>query len=200
MKSEIFSLFPTTFLKSRYFIDLSKELEYIKSIDYRSNETCLQSVDTFVLEEEVFKKLKNYIQLRLNEYCEKVLGTSTILEITQSWINVSAKNGQHKQHRHPNSVVSGVFYLYLESEMPQITFANPNKNHYQFEANVITDQCADEFTLNCESGDLVLFPSSVDHYVPQNKISKERISLSFNTFPKNAFGRKENLTYCPLLT
>jgi uncharacterized protein (TIGR02466 family) len=200
MKSEIFSLFPTTFLKSRYFIDLSKELEYIKSINYRSNDTCLQSVDFFVLETEEFKKLKKYIQNKLNEYCEKVLGTSTVLDITQSWINVSEENGQHKQHRHPNSVVSGVFYLYLESEMPQITFVNPNKNNYQFETNVITDQCTDEFTLKCESGDLVLFLSSVDHYVPQNKISKKRISLSFNTFPKNSFGKKENLTYCPLLT
>ena len=45
---------------------------------------------------------------------------------------------------------------------------------------------------------LILFPSNLTHSVPANVGEEERISLSFNTWPKGNMGDISSLTYLPL--
>jgi hypothetical protein len=44
------------------------------------------------------------------------------------------------------------------------------------------------------TGMLILFPSSLEHMVPNVQGSTTRISLSFNTFPVGTVGEKTQLT------
>ena len=46
-----------------------------------------------------------------------------------------------------------------------------------------------------KSAELILFPSHLEHSVPENKSDMERISLSFNTFSDGILGKEKNLTY-----
>jgi uncharacterized protein (TIGR02466 family) len=198
MKSEILSLFPTPIQRSQYFLDLTDSLDYIDTIEYRSNDTNQQSVDTFILNSDPFKKIKKFIDCKLLEYANNILATNHKLNITQSWINRSASGGSHKIHNHPNSIVSGVFYLQLENDMPQISFYKDVVSQFHLSQKYITDFTTDYFSLLAESGTLLLFPSHLKHAVPQNKSTKERISLSFNTFCSESLGNIESLTYLPL--
>ena len=43
------------------------------------------------------------------------------------------------------------------------------------------------------NGDLIIFPSSTNHYVAQKKENNKRISLSFNTFVKGKLGDNVSL-------
>ena len=54
------------------------------------------------------------------------------------------------------------------------------------------------FNLSMNKGDLVLFPSHLQHSVPENIIDEERISLSFNTWAKGSLGNKNGLAYLPM--
>ena len=48
-----------------------------------------------------------------NKYiCKEVLKwTNLDFYITQSWVNVATKGENHHSHRHPNSMLSGVYYI-----------------------------------------------------------------------------------------
>jgi len=49
-----------------------------------------------------------------------------------------------------------------------------------------------------KKGELILFPSNIQHSVPVNQSDEERISLSFNTWIKGNMGKEKMLTYIPL--
>ena len=54
------------------------------------------------------------------------------------------------------------------------------------------------FMLPMKKGELILFPSNLQHSVPANQSDEERISLSFNTWAKGSLGDEKSLTYLPL--
>ena len=54
------------------------------------------------------------------------------------------------------------------------------------------------FSLAMNKGELILFPSNLQHSVPYNQSDEERISLSFNTWSKGSLGNIDSLTYLPL--
>ena len=51
---------------------------------------------------------------------------------------------------------------------------------------------ADYFFQGLDNGDLVLFPSIMNHSVQQNETDQSRISLAFNTFFFGVLGEYEN--------
>ena len=55
-----------------------------------------------------------------------------------------------------------------------------------------------KYMLPLKMGELILFPSNLQHSVPINNSDEERISLSFNTWAKGNLGNEKHLTYLPL--
>lgn len=84
--------------------------------------------------------------------------------ITESWLTFSMPGEWHHCHNHPKSLVSGVFYVNTIRSLHTIVFPELG-----------------EETHNVARGDLLLFPSSLFHYVPENPGNELRISLAFNT-------------------
>ena len=54
---------------------------------------------------------------------------------------------------------------------------------------------SESFLLPCVDGELLLFPSNLQHSVPTNMGKEARISLSFNTFSVDTLGSKDSLTH-----
>jgi uncharacterized protein (TIGR02466 family) len=154
--------------------------------------------DTFILEKEEFKVLKDFIGKCLYEYVEKIYGSNpymTKLNVTQSWLNYTNKNEYHHTHNHPNSLVSGVFYFNADTDYDEIVFFNPKYNQIELPIIKYTDYNTFECGLKIKTGDLILFPSSLQHAVPTKSGDNERISLAFNTFVTGELGTKEHLNY-----
>jgi len=104
------------------------------------------------------------------------------LRITTSWVNFAERGYGHAKHHHTNSMLTGVYFLDVESSVPEIYFENPAPNWTiewnRTEFHIFNNK---EATLPVKNGDLVLFPSWLNHYVPKNETDNTRITISFDT-------------------
>jgi uncharacterized protein (TIGR02466 family) len=93
------------------------------------------------------------------------------------------KGDMHTRHCHPNSILSGVFYLEVPKGSSPIIFHDPRpfRDSMQLprkEDNSITSEI---ITYAPEDGDFVIWESWIHHQVPKNQSEAERITLVFNT-------------------
>ncbi len=110
--------------------------------------------------------------------------------ITSLWFNVSRPGYSHKNHVHPNNILSGVYYLRGDAEAGDIVFDDPRP-----QANVIMPDVAEAtefnthaFSVTPKPGQLVMFPSWLAHRVAINRGNRERISISYNVMLRGNFG------------
>tara|TARA_Y100000816_G_C25926533_1_gene483141 strand:+ start:142 stop:798 length:657 start_codon:yes stop_codon:yes gene_type:complete len=161
------------------------------------------SKENYFLDKEL-PLLRRFFEKSINTYSKKVLGVDTQdlnYRITQSWINICSPNASHHQHTHPNSFISGVFYIKVNSGSDKITFINEfmQKKEIKIEKGVEFNSFnASEWSHYVRKGELILFPSNLTHYVPPVEGESDRISLSFNVFPYGILGSEENLTHLRL--
>ena len=145
------------------------------------------------------KKIKQFCEEQLNIYVKEIICPKEELDfyITQSWLNITKPGGFHHQHSHPNSIISGVFYISTEVD-DKICFCDPNTKVRELifleqkEYNVFNSVA---WFFPSVANELVLFPSWLDHKVDvNNKATTDRISISFNTFVRGICGKQSGLT------
>lgn len=109
-------------------------------------------------------------------------------EITDMWSNIIKPNEAHKAHTHPNNLLSGVYYV--DSDNINIHFIDPRT-----QALVIAPKVENYIVENSQTwffpsitNRIILFPSWLEHYVPQNNTNKDRISISFNVMLRGLVG------------
>lgn len=174
-----------------------EEMDYIYSLEMGKNSGNLVSVYRRVLDAPELSDIRAFIEHNVERYLRDVMsGDSDVrLDITQSWVNVTQPGQFHHHHKHPDSVVSGVFYPQATSGRDRIHFSR------DVGAETIRINPVDYNTFNSttwwipvETGRLVLFPSGLHHKVEDLPPGDERISLSFNTFAVGNLGSREDLT------
>ena len=175
-----------------------KELKTInkhKKETYK-NQGNITSKDNYVLENKTLKNLKKDLHTKVMNYFDKVICTDNLITpyITQSWINYTETNQSHHPHFHYNSYVSGVFYIAAKKEVDQITFYRPGEKTFELSVTQHNEFNSPSWKSSVQTGDVVLFPSSLHHGVQNKKGPDTRISLSFNVFIKGKIGNKNSLT------
>ena len=151
-----------------------------------------------VLDDSDFDELKKFIDKSIKQYLNEVYCEQTELQITESWLNKTKNGESHHYHCHPNSYISGVFYIKTTDE-DKIMFHNldPRINYYQPIINSWNIENSQSWWLPTPQNSLFLFRSDLYHSVPKTS-TDERISLSFNTFIINDFGNPQSATFLPL--
>lgn len=200
----IYNIFPTPICNFNIERNIkTSELNYILSLNKRKNLGNFTSIDTYILENENLKDIKKFIQNSLDEYFSTIFNPaksqSAKLYITQSWANYNQYEQYHQRHNHQNSFVSGVFYPKIDDKISEIQFYNPTT--YLIEIVPEEYNMWNSNTMNCsiKTGDLIIFPSWMQHMVPPNIGDDSRISIAFNTFVSGVFGKKEQLTELKLI-
>jgi len=154
------------------------------------------SKDTYVLENKTLRNLKKDLNKRVLDYFDKIVCTDSpiIPYITQSWLSYTEPNQFHHHHNHSNSYVSGVFYINADKDVDKIMFFKTD--HRELELNITRYNIFNAMTWNypVETGDVILFRSSVNHGVGKKKGTNTRTSLSFNVFFKGKIGEDTQLT------
>ena len=170
--------------------------KYVKSLKRKNNIGNEISLDRNVLESKELKVLKNWILNNINIYFEEIYKPKSKVElyITQSWCNYTKENQYHHKHRHPNSFISGVYYIDVNEEKDKITFFNDIYKQLNIEASEYNLYNSTSWFFNLKNNSLVLFPSSLEHMVESVTSKTERVSLSFNTFLKGYLGQDEEAT------
>ena len=167
------------------------------------------STETYVLDKGL-PKIRHFIEESIRTYVETVVIGGKYDEydfdfrITQSWLNKTLRNSDgHHIHNHPNSFISGVFYVRVNPDVDYIVFSRPNQQFFQFPIKEYNSFNSYQWAVGVSEGQWLLFPSTLIHEVKPPKVSNmissdddayaDRISLSFNVFPTGRIGDSINL-------
>lgn len=199
IESTINGIFPTPIYISKLDRELTKkELSFIdkSKLDFYKNEGNITSNNNYILNQKVFGSLKEDLYLRVQDYFDKVLSTTDAVTpfITQSWLNYTETNQYHHKHQHPNSLVSGVFYVNCHEEFDKIKFFKSDYKVILPEVKNWNLYNSESWWFTVKTGDIILFPSSLTHMVETKEGDNTRISLAFNVFIKGTIGNNKNLT------
>jgi len=104
----------------------------------------------------------------------------TKAQIMNMWANVNNKYDWNRIHSHPESSLSGVYYVKLPQESGKIIFRDPRPGALM---NCLINERYDHGELKwvgAKETSLLLFPSFLDHFVEPSMSDDERVSISFN--------------------
>jgi len=191
------NLFPTPVAGFELGRDLSEvEREHLFDLETRLNQGNTTSVENYVLNKPELHSLTEFLNNSLQEYFNAVYSPKTKADlcITQSWVNYTKPGQFHHKHAHPNSLVSGVFYVQATKETDKLHFFKDGFQQLRIIPKDFNLYNSDSWWLTAATGALYLFPSSLTHMVEQVQGQDTRISLSFNTFPKGIIGEEIALT------
>tara|TARA_R100001132_G_C3262333_1_gene86126 strand:- start:755 stop:1366 length:612 start_codon:yes stop_codon:yes gene_type:complete len=172
-----------------------REINEHKKKTYK-NEGNRTSNDSYILERKSLKNLKKDLNKKVTNYFNKIICSpnSLLPYITQSWINYTEKNQFHHQHSHSNSYVSGVFYIDANKKVDKIKFFKSGYSPFKLPPTQFNVFNSSTWWYPVESGDVILFPSSLEHGVDRKEGTNIRTSLSFNIFFKGTIGNSDDLT------
>lgn len=202
MDNQFLALFPTAV--GLYNLEkplTEKEKSFIMGLERRPNLGNSTSLENYLLENKKLSRLKEFFYKSVNHYFNEVYQPmfDVSLKITQCWANFSERNQWHHQHAHPNSFISGVFYVHSNNELDKIVFLKPG-GYRQIDIPHEHDKWnmfnSETWFLNSIENQLILFPSSLTHNVEVIETDRIRVSLSFNTFPQGIIGDAKTLTEC----
>lgn len=190
---EISGLFPLPILKADIKRKLSKgELKFVDKLktDLQPNIGNVNSKDTFVLDRSEFKDIRDFIDSSIEDYMNNIIQPKydTTCYITQSWLNWTEPGGFHHNHFHPNSFISGVFYINASGDSDKISFVKEKHDHFDVEPAEYNLYNSNTWWVGVRTGTLILFPSHITHSVPTTTSDNIRISLAFNTYLKGQLG------------
>jgi len=199
VEANINGIFPTPIYISKLNRELTPlELKFVdkNKKDHYKNDGNITSNNNYILNEKPFVNIKKELDLIIQDYFDKVVSPSNNITpyITQSWLNYTETNQYHHKHAHPNSLVSGVFYINCHEEHDKIKFFNDTYQTIKPEIKEYNIWNSQSWWFPVKTGDVILFSSSLTHMVETKKGNNTRISLAFNVFIKGTVGNNKNLT------
>jgi len=199
VEANINGIFPTPIYISKLNRELTPlELKFVdkNKKDFYKNEGNITSNNNYILNEKPFANIKKELDLRVQDYFDKVISPANNITpyITQSWLNYTETNQYHHKHAHPNSLVSGVFYINCHEKHDKIKFFNDKYQTIKLEIKDWNMWNSESWWFSVKTGDVILFPSSLIHMVETKEGTNTRISLAFNVFIKGTVGVNKSLT------
>lgn len=145
-------------------------------------EYCDSWQDDFDIENSIIcEEIESFIS---QYFC--ILGCSPFKTKFECWINVHTKNMFQECHDHVPSIISGIYYINFDKTVDNgAVFLNPNScfSDMCLGQGITLGQLTDsKCCLPVDEGDVIIFPSTLKHYVPPSlkRIDGLRVSMSFN--------------------
>lgn len=178
----------------KHIVDEEFVLEGLSGLSNKTKNFYLTKEDRYKSLHDWFHECLIEVKKYHNFVCEDI-------KITQSWANMSTYGQSFHVHAHPNSIISGIFYV---NDSDTCTcFGRRNEWHYAPIDGI--DRCMwvspsenpEKYVFHRnkpKAGELVLFNSSLSHNIDVHQ-SKEkcRVTISFNSFPSGKIGDPKNL-------
>ena len=142
---------------------------------WQSNQINIQECKSKTLKKIIIDSLSGFTPISEN-----------VSMVIEGWKNINAPGDFNVKHDHPRSNLSGVLWIKTAKNSGNLVFTSPQLfNKFQELYNY-----TDEFKYDTKSymtyyfppteGRILLFPSSLEHEVEENKSDEDRISYSFN--------------------
>jgi uncharacterized protein (TIGR02466 family) len=149
------------------------------------------SINNQVMNDSKYQRLSNWIAQHASIFASKCLSIEQDLVLMQSWL--VQHNGfpvVQRPHLHKASLISGTFYLEKISNDADIAMLRDYKDQS-------TDMHSqpEEIKVSTETGDLILFPAYVPHYISATTSGVRRTSLGFDFHTDSTIKRQVENVY-----
>ena len=166
-------------LKEFIFIEKSKD-----PLGKRKSNVNGWHSNEFSLQDDKLKKFLNSLTPKIHEATIDMGWdlTNQVVKITSMWSIINKQNSFNERHHHGNSALSAAYYVQADDNAGDIVFYDP-RSAFTFShpsSTKVNDLNAQVKSIRPKSGNLVLFPSYLDHSVNPSKSNNERIVISFN--------------------
>ena len=136
----------------------------------------------------ILKDLNKFVLYSFEQYT-KFLGVNnfTVDGLTFFYSSITEKEF-HPIHFHSDCSFSGVYYLKVSPNSSKIRFWHPKYESYDFSKHnidVTSQKLWNYYELSPASGQLLMWPSWVNHEVITSTTSEERITAVFNISNRN---------------
>jgi len=201
-KYKVLKLFPVPVYCTEVFKLTEEEVKVIHDCcSFLSPNEAANNFNTgqrYILKDPKLQRFHQFLQEQINFYAYSVLNMAKETEfyITQSWANLNPKNSFHHLHKHPNSIISGIFFVTDNSNALKLHkgLSNYMFPGFEFNRNKFNIVNGDSWRFPTKKNTLLIFPSQVEHQVEINKDNHSRVSVSFNTFVKGMIGKENELS------
>lgn len=177
-----FFIFPTLITKyiNHHHDFMVSKLSYLIDSEKLRNDT---QTDKHLEKKEEYSFFFDWVNECLDDYKNSLKLDTEKLKISLSWANVCKNAEGLHPHCHPNSWISGIYYL---TDNPSSTVflspLNPLTKQGVVVQSSVPEFESSQWAGNFSAGDMILFPSWIHHYViPQDK--GKRVTISFNVMP-----------------
>jgi len=170
----------------------SNEIKTCQEFSLQNNDFNYFSNDFNILEDERLSEISAIIHAHICKYQLEICGMEMQnFYITDSWIARTPPGGKHIVHNHPNSILSGTFYLSVPNNSALVFYSEVEmfKNFkFWFDYSKETDYNRTAYRIPVQNSDIIIFPSWLNHGVEVNQSTEDRIVIGFNCFVKGSFG------------
>jgi uncharacterized protein (TIGR02466 family) len=171
----------------RLNIDLSNVIQQLRQQDPKgeqwSNVLGWHSQDTLHQQPE-FQSLMQIVMTQVQEVAVFLKWDlqKISLYVTTCWAIANPTHASNSVHNHPNSILSGVYYIQVPEDSGNIFFCDPRPASQMLipPGQESTPWTLSRVTYRSVPGTLLLFPSWLTHGVEPNNSNGERIAISFN--------------------
>ena len=163
-----------------------------------SGESPLQSAPDFHIKKELAPLCNTIVDVVYEIMKQHAIDPTYGVEITSMWGNLQPKGHQFHRHTHHNNIFGGVLYVNEINNLfateraktfPHILFWNPRKNE---QLNLVKNHSHPlnryNFHVPVKKDLLIIFPAWLEHEVPMNLSSDDRVSISFNIMLRGQYG------------
>lgn len=132
-----------------------------------------------------FAKLEHWIDGQAALFARELefdLGSKPLV-MSDCWVNIMPRGVTHGLHLHPQSVISGTYYVRVPRGAPGLKFEDPRLDRYMAAPPRharASERNRSWIVLPASAGGLLLFESWLRHEVAANPAGGERVSISFN--------------------
>jgi uncharacterized protein (TIGR02466 family) len=178
------NIFSIPLYRQKINIDNKKINDFVRSLAISSDGVTRSNVNGWqsknIVNCEEMSEFLNCLDMHILAF-SSLISIQVERKVNRLWANLNKYSNYNLNHIHPGCLISGVYYTKVPENSGAIYFNNPVGNFCgltRFISNNPELKSFREFP--AEEGDLLLFPSWLDHGVLPNMSDGERISISFN--------------------
>lgn len=160
--------------------EIRKETDDMSGLPWNCNVWSTYAYDDQLFKRSEFQEVSRAIATYVRSYLDRRQwkGEAKIL-MTELWVNHQDKYQYQEYHDHRERIISGIYYIDVPEGAPGIMMKTPLKAN--FDDLFFNEDAVQEVNhLDIQTGDLLLFPSWLDHGVKSNMTDSHRVNVSFN--------------------
>ena len=192
MKIDLLSLFPVEVFKTHIDDIDNKKLSnivYEKEKNEPSGQKTIicgwQSLGNLIEDKRFIKVLENVDKAFQTVYEKNNYIDEIKVAVESMWINVNRPKDYNKSHIHPEVHWAFVYYIKVQEKSGDLVFEDPRirrtmQTQAIFKKDYYNLSSAAIISLTPQVGDLIIFPSYLEHFVEPNLSKEPRISISGN--------------------